>query len=542
MKAKKSLKIISPFFLFFLTVFVLYFKTLFYELTYLDDNVWILDYQWYLKDLSNFPQLFTRPDLVTDIFYRPVLNTSFMLNAFFSGEDLFGFRVTNLLFHVLSASLIFCIFQKMGYSKKIAAVFSVFFIVHPALTQAVVWIPGRTDSLLGVLVLSSFLFFLQYLDEQKNRYLLGHLCFWILALLTKETAVVLPFLCILYSVLIEKVKPHSFMNQKKFNQAYGLGLFIVFWVLTYLALFLTRSSLLAHSREVGFLIAVQSVMNNLPSVICYFGKIFLPVNLSVMPILEDMPLIYGFISLIMVSGALIFSKKKRLSYVIFGLIWFLFFLLPSLIVSFLKHEYRLYLPLMGVMIVVLELDYVKEKMRVVIPLGIFLILLCSAVTFTYSGQFKDRNTFWKNAVKNSPHSPLAHRNRGAMYYLEGKKDKAIEEYNQSLALNPSEPMAHNNIGLIYMDRGDFKTAEEEFKKEIAVNPKYDTVHFNLGLLYYKQKRFDEAVLLWKHTIQLNPKFIAAYKYLAMYHYNSGDAVEAEHYLKELEKRGVLIRK
>ena len=41
----------------FFSVFItfLYFPTLFYELTFFDDNVWLKDYLWYLKDIQIGP-------------------------------------------------------------------------------------------------------------------------------------------------------------------------------------------------------------------------------------------------------------------------------------------------------------------------------------------------------------------------------------------------------------------------------------------------------------------------------------------------------
>jgi len=71
----------SGFFLFFVFCFLLYQKILSFELTYLDDNVWILDYQWYLSNINNLPQFFIQPDLISSVFYRPLLSLSFMANV-----------------------------------------------------------------------------------------------------------------------------------------------------------------------------------------------------------------------------------------------------------------------------------------------------------------------------------------------------------------------------------------------------------------------------------------------------------------------------
>ena len=163
------LKSWRPYLWIVLAGFLLYFKTLFYDLTYLDDNVWVLDYQWFLKNFSNSLQVFRRPDIVSGLFYRPLLNLSFIISAQMSGSSPFAYHLTNILTHLLAASLFFSLLNKLNYSRELSFLFSLIFTVHPVLTQAVVWIPGRTDSLLGVFVLTSFIFFLNFLKTKIGK-------------------------------------------------------------------------------------------------------------------------------------------------------------------------------------------------------------------------------------------------------------------------------------------------------------------------------------------------------------------------------------
>jgi len=147
--------------------FILYFKTLFFALTYLDDNVWILDYHWYLKDFSTAFKVFVQPDLVTAVFYRPIIYLSFIIDTHLGGTSPFVYHCTNTAVHLTNVCLIFYLLQRLGHTKGLSFSFSVIFMVHPALTQAVAWIPGRTDSLLSVFVLSSFILFLNYREKRS---------------------------------------------------------------------------------------------------------------------------------------------------------------------------------------------------------------------------------------------------------------------------------------------------------------------------------------------------------------------------------------
>src|SRR3989338_4111701 len=207
--------------------FVLYVPSLFFELTFLDDHVWILDRHWYLKDFSHLLDLFRQPDLVSEIFYRPMIALSFMINAHIGGQNPFVYHLTNIFIHILNACLVFCLLKKLGVVLELAFSFALIFTVHPVLTQAVVWIPGRTDSLLAVFSLLSLIFFLNYLNQKRLKYYWAHFVFLILALLTKETAFVLPFICLAYFYLI--LRREKTGNQHRFLMP-GWAIVLVLWI------------------------------------------------------------------------------------------------------------------------------------------------------------------------------------------------------------------------------------------------------------------------------------------------------------------------
>ena len=519
-----------PYLWLILAGFLLYFKTIFFELTYLDDNVWILDYYWFIKSFSFFFSSLRQPDLISGLFYRPILNLSFMFNASLGGNDIKIYHLTNLIIHSMNSCLVFALFEKLKVARPQAFLVALIFTIHPVLTGAVSWIPGRTDSLLAAFVILSFIGFIRFIDRLAAwRYYIAHLIFLVLALLTKETAIALPVLCFLYHAIISPTK-RPIKDQ---------WICLSAWAVILLGWFFIRQSILPKADQVEPSFALQTVIENFPALISYLGKIFFPVNLSVLPILRDMSLIPGIITAFILGWLVFYSKHKRINYVIFGLAWFLLFVLPSLFLSFLKHEYRLYLPIIGCFLILLEIDSIKSiatNRRGVTLVAIVMIVLFS-IAFTQADHYRNRYAFWENAVKTSPHSPLAHRNLGAMYYLDGKLDLAQKEYLQSLGLNPHEPMVHNNLGLIYMNRGQFQDAEKEYQEEIRVNPAYDNVYMNLGVLYFHQGEYPLAIRAWGKAVELNPKNIEARQNLALLYFNQGDIRKASFYSRQLEEQG-----
>lgn len=203
---------------------------------------------------------------------------------------------------------------------------------------------------------------------------------------------------------------------------------------------------------------------------------------------------------------------------LFAFFWFGFFLAPSfvrpdpnIIADFIEH--RLYLPVLGILIFIAEIrglevvNRIKAKYYWLVLAVLFFFF--GPLTFFHQNVFADKFTFWLNASENSPSSPLAQRNLGAMYHLEKKYDLAEKYYKRTIEINDLEPMVHSNLGLIYANRGDLTGAEREYLKEISFNPGYDNAHFNLGLLYYATKRIEQAKKEWEKTLEINPDYVDA---------------------------------
>lgn len=506
----RSLRSWRPYFLIFVLGFLLYSQTLFFGFTYYDDNELILNKATILQDAKNIGSIFS-----TDVFfsgdkfyYRPLLNMSFMVDAQFGGDLPFFYHLSNVLLHILAALLAFCLLRKISRRPALAFFMSLIFLVHPISTRVAAWLPGRNDSLLAVCVLASFILFLNFLRSPKIGFYLGYLLFLFLALLTKETAIFLPGLVIFYFWFIDR---GALSQSDKFLLVLGSAGTVFIW-------FLMRSLALG-GEPTNYLVAVLNILKNWPAIFLSIGKIIFPVNLSVLPILEDSNLIYGIIISVLLVLACWLSRQRRNNYFIFALAWFLIFLLPSFIClnslpDFLEH--RLYLPSIGLLLVLMEIDWVKNldftTKRIKIA-AVIILLIFSVLTWSHSQKFSDRLTFWHAAVSDSPHSPLAARNLGAMYYLDGNYDQALVYYHRALDLSPNEAMVHNNIGLIYLEKGDYKQAEEEFKKELSLHPAYDKALFNLGTLYFKTNRPEEAGEMWRQTLAANPYYFEAYSRL-----------------------------
>jgi tetratricopeptide (TPR) repeat protein len=454
-----------------------------------------------------------------------------MLDAQFSGDSPFFYHLTNVFYHAVASVLVFVFFKKLKFDEKKSFYLTLIFAVHPVLTQAVSWIPGRNDSLLTIFTLLTFIFFINYLEKRRFIDLVFSWLFFALSLFTKESALLIPFFIIFYLLLLERQKI-IFL----FEVSLGWWLIGLFWLIL-------RQKAINNVLYLSLNQMLKAIFNNSPALIQYFGKIFFPFNLSVLPTIKDTTFTFAIIAVIFFIILVFFGKVTSWSKFIFGIFWFILFLLPNFIrpnptitADFLEH--RVYLPIIGLLIVFASIkttDFlVTDKLGKIITTS--LIIFFAMITFFHQFTFRNRLVFWENAVKTSPHSPLAQRNYAVMLYFEKKYDQALLHYQKALELNPEEPMVHNNIGVIYMNQKKFKQAIDEFQKELVVNPDYDNALFNLGVVYYQLGEKDKAKEYFEKTLLVNPDYLACYQYLAAYYQEKNNPQKSAYYLQIYQEK------
>jgi hypothetical protein len=121
-------------------------------------------------------------------FYRPAVSATFALNYALAGTVPFAYGATNFFLLVTGAALLFFVARRLGLPTAACAVASALWVFNfHGINMALLWISGRTTLLLSCASLASALFVL------NGRVVLGAL-FCLVALLSKEEAVVLPFL------------------------------------------------------------------------------------------------------------------------------------------------------------------------------------------------------------------------------------------------------------------------------------------------------------------------------------------------------------
>lgn len=152
-----------------------------------------------IREWQSIPDFFVRPvqkmaSIRWEGIWRPLRTVSFLLDHKIWGSDPLGFHLTSLLWHLLNVFLLFVLLNRLFKNENLSLAACLIFALHPVQTEAVTWISSRGDLMFLSFGLASFLLFIFYQESRKYSSLgLSFLCF-ILALLSKETAIVMPAL------------------------------------------------------------------------------------------------------------------------------------------------------------------------------------------------------------------------------------------------------------------------------------------------------------------------------------------------------------
>ncbi|MGI5864863.1 MAG: tetratricopeptide repeat protein [Myxococcales bacterium] len=483
--------------------------TLLFGWTSLDDKAFILDREAFLlRDgsvLDVFRQAYTDGRQGEELYYRPLVVLSFMLDARLGQLSPAVFHATNLALHLLAAWMVFALLQRWLASRTLALWLAAAFAVHPAATASVAWIPGRNDSLLTVCLLAAWLLYAAYRQRGGKARLMGHGLFLLLALLTKESGAILPVLLIGEAWLLDRRDGRQLVDR-------GV---VATWALAGLAWQLLRSSLEVEAPPLLLAERLRDVMLNAPSLAHALGKIVLPVELAVVAHAPDTSWIPAIAALALCALAWtrVPADSRRLA--AFGALLFLGPLALTLPVSD-AHilENRLYLPLVGALVFagaalrsLRPFRYARSAAAVVVG-ALVLRTLC------YLPSYRDPLAFAEACIAGSPNSALAQVTAGNIFLERGDLERAERAFRASAALSDSEPVVRNNLGVVLLRKGQLEEAEQMLRRELEINPRYQVAFFNLGLVLKAQGRRAEARSAWTRAVELDPEYREALDALA----------------------------
>src|SRR6187455_2740110 len=342
--------------------------------------------------------------------YHPLTILSYAFNFAISKLDPFSYLLVNYLFHIANTLLVFYfIWNISGKNKFIAAFVALVFGIHPMHVESVAWVAERKDVLYTFFFLLSLIQYWIFLTRAKRKNLVFCFLFFVLSLLSKPAAIVLPLVLFLLDYWYGQ-------NLKK-NIVFKIPFFalsIIFGIVTV--------SIQSSTAMAG--LHIFSIIDRLffacYVLMTYFVRFFVPYPLSAFhpfPITNfaGWPIYLSPIFVVALLGALWFFRKNKI--VVFGMLFYVINLLLVLqIISIgltIVSERYTYVPYIGLAfmfaMLVNRIKFIPQKVSLAV--GAVAIIAFGVITFQRTKVWKNSGTLWTDALKTHPRAPYARTNR-----------------------------------------------------------------------------------------------------------------------------------
>lgn len=380
---------------------------------------------------------------------RPLLKLSYTLNWTLDPGPL-GFHLVNILIHWGNAWLVYGLGQGLARANPSLRVVpqapllgALLFALHPAHTEAVTYVCGRSTALMALFYLGGVLAYARG-REAGSRWLSLGLppVLFAAALGVKETAVTFPVALLVWDLACGRKVGGALRAQWSSWAVLLLGA----------AYFLFSDRYLAHMQRS---VELNSMEGNAATQLLAFAYLLrqwvAPLWLNIDPDLALRQDFAGLVPQCILVFALVVMVAvcwRRRPWISFALAWLmlqlipLYLFLPRLDIA---NDRQLYLadwPLC--MVLALELSACLRA-RALVVVSTTLVLALGALTVLRNQDYATEITLWEATLPLSPHKARVRNNLGYAYLLAGRKAEARAEFETALTLDPQHIKARYNL-------------------------------------------------------------------------------------------------
>ncbi|MCX7288806.1 MAG: tetratricopeptide repeat protein [Rhodobacterales bacterium] len=380
---------------------------------------------------------------------RPLLKASYALQDALTGFSAPAFHMVNLAMHLGAVLLVLTLVTRvcrlaghaLPMADRIAWIAAGLWAVHPALTDTVTYVSGRSAGLSGLLVLGAIV----AATAERPRPLLAFGCAG-LAPLARETALVAPLLLVAWQLTLGQEDPRLVALRRAAPVWAGA-----------LVAALVIAAMARHRDLVAFSLAQRPPLDALranvfaiPEILRLWGQ---PWRVSILP---QQPLIHGWndaptllrLTALATLPVLALALRHRAPLAAFAALWTLIALMPtnSLIWRVDPVALRpLYLAGIGLSLL---LALMMARLRFGPALALALVAGLGAMTWTRATLYQDEVALFADAAAKAPNDARSHLMLGLVLANAGRLDEAQAALDQALLLDPFQTGAENALRLL----------------------------------------------------------------------------------------------
>ncbi|MFC1490733.1 hypothetical protein ACFL6K_05945 [Candidatus Latescibacterota bacterium] len=481
-----------------------------------------------------------------DGLYRPLVMLSYVLNT--QSMDPIPFHFINILINTINTVLLFFLIYRLTGNQLLGFITALIFSFHPIHTEAVANIAGRPELLCAFFMFISFLFL-----EKKETHLLSELSaafFLFLAILSKETAVMMPFIVISVDFALNRTLLKKLMIRKYLLLFLAVFAYIVIrWIV--LGDTMTGNEPMFLNNPIANSPAQERIATALSVLLRYVFLLFIPLGLSSdysynsLPIFKSMWNIMPIISFILMFFIILlifyYRKKKPILFIAFS-----FFLFPYLIVSnifipigTIMGERLMYLPSVGYALMLgTILTYLFERWKFSIIIILVILFGYSTVTLSRNAVWYDDLTLTQNDYKPDSNNVKMIYKMGYQYAIRKHYDLAESLFTKSLNIYPEFTESLSSLGKLFYDQKQFEKSLSYYAQAKQISPNDPEMIFDFVAVLTNMRRFDEAESELNNSLKSLPDSQLLYRCMGNLKYEIGDYYSAiGNYEKSLELGG-----
>ena len=387
---------------------------------------------------------------------RPLLKASYAVQDWLHGSWPAGFHAVNIALHAGAALLVFLLVARAARLSgmdgarvvSFACMVAALWAVHPALTETVTYVSGRSAGLSGLLMLAALAL---ATGPASRAAVLGAGSCAALAPLARETALVLPVLLVLWQATLASTEPLPLAVRRLAPVLIGAGIGALVLI-----------AMPAHRALVDFSLQARPPLDALRGNVHAIADILwlwlAPWQVSIDP---AQPLAWGWLetpTLVRLAGlagvaALAWSLRRRAPLAAFAVGWTLLCLVPTNSVIWrvdpvaLKPIYLASLgPALLFELLLVRIDRVWRRSGAAI--GLAVIIAWSALTMQRNALFADPVALWQQAVDVAPERGRPRVGLGYAWLDAGNLAEAERALNEGLAREPWSIAARRGLELL----------------------------------------------------------------------------------------------
>jgi hypothetical protein len=504
-------------------------------------------------------------------YYRPLISLFYAIDYGIWGMKPLGFRVTNLVLHLLTCVILYQCIVTLEGGRFSALVVALLFGLHPVNTESVAWISSRNNILVTLFsLISSVTYVWNRREERVWARLVSYISF-MAALLCKEFAIMLLPILFLYNRLV--VRDRRAMREEILSYVPYLAMLLFYFVLRTKTIGSVVTPLSGPDVWKRIYFTPYLILYNLKLILFPFGLHNLIVHYP--DSFSNWRAFAGF-AFLMILGILLWKERKN-KIVLFSGLSFLVALFPVLniihtsAVSVVSMRW-LYFPMVFLgfsCVYYLQKMQGLNRLSLVIGLGAIVIYFGTYSYLLNENLWHDEDAFFRQevlhfknyyyagglaeslynrndlgeaeryflmAIDRYPNKAENYINYSALLIETGRADGALlylDKVKSAYMSHCERGKWFNNRGMIYFIEKEYRRALTHFSRAVSICPNVAQFWANLGGAYGSIGDYRNSVSILNEALASFPNSNLLRKNLSVSYCRMGDYAMAISVLEKI---------